>query len=335
MKRNTILTSAVAIALGCGAAVAQDSQECANSAMKLSGQIAQSTMPDAAKAAFMKDLSEAQAADYARCAQVVARVQLAAGTTPDESTNEDDSSASAAKLRAGEGAGYEQGHASADAALATHPGASANDSGAAGVSASGEVEEGYASPQATMEGDASARAKPTADKPVAADDNTGYEKGHASADAALPAHPGAASNDSSATGVSASGEVEQGYASPQATMAGDSGATDKGSATNALSSMSAADLIDKPVQNAAGEKLGEIDAIVTDKTGSARGYAVIGSGGMLGVGEKQVLVHLDKLQVANDGTIQLPTSDKKDFDAYPEYVEEDFKAYDGAIAQVL
>ena len=261
MKRNTILTSAVAIALGfSGTAAAQGTQECANSAMKLSGEIAQSAMPDAAKAEFMKALSEAQAADYARCAQVVARVQLASGTTPDESAEEDN----AATARAGEGAGYEQGHASADAALLTHP--------------------------------------------------------------------GAAANESTAAGVSASGEVEQGYASPQATMTGDNDATDKGSA---LSSMSAADLIDKPVQNAAGEKLGEIDAIVTEKTGSAPGYAVIGSGGMLGAGEKQVLVQLDQLQVANDGTIQLPTSDEKDFDAYPEYVKENFKTYDGAIAQVL
>jgi hypothetical protein len=324
MKRNTILTSAVAIALGCGGtAAAQDTQECANSAMKLSAEIAQSTMANAAKAEFMKDLSEAQGADFARCSQVVARVQLAAGTTPDEAPP------------AVENAWYEKGHASADAALATHPGAAANDRGAAGVSASGEVEQGYASPQATMQGDANAATKAAADKPIAADNTRVYEKGHASADAALLTHPGAATNDSSAAGVSASGEVEQGYASPQATMAGENGTTDKGSATNALSSMSAADLIDKPVQNAAGEKLGEIDAIVTGKTGSPPGYAVIGSGGMLGFGGKQVLVHLDQLQVAKDGTIQLPTSDQKDFDAYPEYIQRNFIAYDGAIAPVL
>ena len=268
MKRNMILTSAVAIALGCGGtAAAQDTRECANSAMKLSGEIAQSTMADAAKAEFMKALSEAQAADYARCAEVVARVQLAAGTTPDESADKDYRSANDDAHAAGERAGYEQGHASADAALITHP--------------------------------------------------------------------GAAANDSSAAGVSASGEVEQGYASPQATMTGDNSATDRLSATNGLSSMSAADLIDKPVQNAAGEKLGEIDAIVTDKTGRPHGYAVIGSGGVLGVGEKQVLVHLDQLQVAKDGTIQLPTSDTKDVDTYPQYVKENFKTYDGAIAQVL
>jgi len=80
MKRNAILTSAVALALGCaGTAGAQDKQECANSAIKLSGEIAQSTMSDVAKAELMKALSEAQTTDYARCAQVVARVQLAAG----------------------------------------------------------------------------------------------------------------------------------------------------------------------------------------------------------------------------------------------------------------
>jgi sporulation protein YlmC with PRC-barrel domain len=254
--------------------------------MKLNGEIAQSTMPDAAKAEFMKALSEAQAADYARCAEVVARVQLAAGTTPDEP--------------------------------------------------SGEVGQGYASPPATTEGHASGAAtSAAADKPVAADNNTGYEKGHASADAALITHPGATANDSSTAGVSASGEIEQGYASPRATMTGDHGAADKLGATHGLSSMSVSDLIDKPVQNAAGEKLGRIDAIVTDKTGRPQGYAVIGSGGVLGVGEKQVLVHLDQLQVAEDGTIQLPTSDKKDVDAYPQYVKENYEAYDGAIARVL
>jgi PRC-barrel domain len=93
--------------------------------------------------------------------------------------------------------------------------------------------------------------------------------------------------------------------------------------------------VDEPVQNSAGEKVGEIDAIVTDKTAGAHGYAVIGFGGVLGVGEKQVLVHLDQLLVADDGTIQLTASDKKDFDAYPEYVEKNFKTYDGAIAQLL
>jgi hypothetical protein len=239
------------------------------------------------------------------------------------------------KAPAVESAGYEQGHASADAALTTHPGAAANDSSDAGVSASGDVEKGYASPQETVKVDDSAAEKPTADEPTATGNTTDYEQGHASADAALETHPGAAANDSSDAGVSASGDVEKGYASPQETMQSQGVATDKGSATNALSSMSAKDLVDEPVQNAAGEKLGEIDAIVTDKAAGADGYAVIGFGGVMGVGEKQVLVHLDQLQVAEDGTIQLTASDKKDFDAYPEYVEKNFKAFDGAIAQLL
>jgi PRC-barrel domain len=267
MKRNTVLTIAIVMALGCcGTAAAQDTQECANSAMKLSAEIAQSTMAAAAKAEFMKALSEAQAADFARCAQVVTRVQLAAGTTPREG-DADYTSASEDESSAVESAEYEQGHASADAALTTHP--------------------------------------------------------------------GAAANDSTAASVSASGDLQQGYASPQATMQRSNIAAEKGAATNTLSSMSATDLIDEPVQNAAGEKLGEINAIVTDKTASAHGYAVIGFGGMSGVGEKQALVKLDQLQVTEDGTIQLTAGDKKDFDAYPEYVETNFRMYAGTIAQIL
>jgi hypothetical protein len=209
MKRNTILTHAVILALGYGGtAAAQDSQECVDSAIKLSAEIAQSTMADAAKAELMKALSDAQAADFVRCAQVVTRVQLAAGTTRDQSADEDYRSANDDTSPAVESAGYEQGHASADAALASHP--------------------------------------------------------------------GAAANDSSDESLSASGDVQQGYASPQATMQSPSIAAEKGSGTNFLSSMSATDLIDRPVQKAAGEKLGEIDAIVTDRAASARGYAVIG-----------------------------------------------------------
>ena len=56
---------------------------------------------------------------------------------------------------------------------------------------------------------------------------------------------------------------------------------------------------------------------------------------MLGIGEKQVLINLDQLQVTRDGTIQLTAGDKQDFNAYPAYVEKNFKMYQGAIAQVL
>ena len=162
-------------------------------------------------------------------------------------------------------AGYEQGHVRGRC-LTTHPGAAANDSSAAGVSASGTWNRATRHRSDDMSRDTLPRTL------------------------LWRLIPGRLANDSSAAGVSASGDVEQGYASPQATMQSPGIAADKGSGTNALSSMSAKDLVDEPVQNAAGEKLGEIDAIVTDKTAGAHGYAVIGFGGVLGVGEKQVLV---------------------------------------------
>jgi hypothetical protein len=156
-----------------------------------------------------------------------------------------------------------------------------------------------------------------------------YEAGHASANESLPKHPGAAANDSSASGVSASGEAEQGDASAQETLKTKTVPARADTGSKGLSSMSANDLVDKPVKSSAGKELGKIAAIVTDKAADAQGYAVISSGG------KRVLVDIDQLKVAEDGSLQLPMSDPKDFAAYPEYVEENYTEYDGAIAQIL
>lgn len=247
-------------------------------------------------------------------------------------------------------AGYEQGHASAEESLPAHPGATDNDASAAGVSADGDVEEGYASPQETVaphvttdakdstsdevaeSGEAKkASASPeTVEVPASAAD--GYEPGHASAGQALPTTPGADANDSSSAGVSASGEIKQGNASAHATMESTTGA---GTGPNALALMSAKDLVDKPVKTAEGKEVGAIDAIVTDKSTAAHGYAVIGFGGHLGIGEKQVLLDLEQLRLATDGSIQVPATNVSDFDTYPEYVEKNYTKYDGEIAAIL
>ena len=104
--------------------------------------------------------------------------------------------------------------------------------------------------------------------------------------------------------------------------------------------MNAEDLVDKAVQSAAGRKVGAIDAIVTDKTvtdetADAHGYAVIGFGGDLGVGEKQVLLGLDQLEVSADGSIQVPANDETALAEYPEYVEKNYTEYKGEIARLL
>lgn len=153
----------------------------------------------------------------------------------------------------------------------------------------------------------------------------GYEAGHASASESLPEHPGAAANDSSASGVSAAGDVEQGDASAQETLKTRTVPARLETGSNALSSMNANDLIEKPVKSSTGKELGEIAAIVTDKSADGHGYAVISAGG------KQVLVDIDKLTVAEDGSLQLTMSDPKDFASYPEYSKENYIEYTGSL----
>jgi hypothetical protein len=336
MKRNRILASAVVLVLGCSgtAIAAQSAAECSSEAVRLTTEVGTSTMTDAAKADLTKALDEAKDADLARCEQVVSRVRRELGVGPETS---DSSSATDATSTSGS-AGYEAGHASASESLPKHPGAAANDSSSQSVSESGETDQGYASANETMKGDtkpATKPATPTTDDSsgsgnAAADsESTGYEEGHASAAESLPEHPGSDANDSSAAGVSASGEVEQGDASAQETLKTTTVPARADTGSKALSSMSASDLIDKPVKSSAGKELGEIAAIVTDKAADAQGYAVISSGG------KQVLVDIDQLTVAQDGSLQLPMSDSRDFAAYPEYVEENYTEYHGAIAQIL
>ena len=55
------------------------------------------------------------------------------------------------------------------------------------------------------------------------------------------------------------------------------------------------------VYDAAGKKIGEVDAVLEDKNGEIRGVAV-GYGGFLGFGEKGAIVTLDQMKL-KDGTL--------------------------------
>jgi hypothetical protein len=164
---NTILKSAVLLALACSTtAMAQSGEECANEAMQLSSEVEQSMLSESAKADLTKALRDVHSgSDPASCEQVVSRVRQEmaastgeAGIEHHSATKDGDSSAAGADE-------YEQGHASADESLPNHPGAADNDSSAAGVSADAEIEHGYASPGETMKtADVPAGAR-TADAP--------------------------------------------------------------------------------------------------------------------------------------------------------------------------
>lgn len=61
----------------------------------------------------------------------------------------------------------------------------------------------------------------------------------------------------------------------------------------------ASNLIGKPVINANNEAIGDIDDLVTDKDGKVIAV-IIGAGGFLGIGEKEVAVSYEDLQVGRD-----------------------------------
>jgi len=295
MKCNTILTSAVVLALGCaGAVMGQDTEQCTSKASHLQVQIEATNLGDPDRAKLEDSLSEASTADLARCEQIVSRVQRELGAT-DEAAADMQSDAS---VNMG------------DSTIA--PGAS------------------VAGNSPTVSGES-------------------YEEGHAAAEESLPRHPGAQEN---ATDPASSTMQNDGYASaeqtiakPEATDVGDnsvaatvgtSATASAGATANPLAAMSTEDLLDKPVKTANGEEVGEVDAIVIDRTTrKGHGYAVVGVGGVLGVGETQVLLDLDQLQLAADGSVRVPVTDVDDFDSYPKYDEKNFEKYHGSIGRLL
>lgn len=95
----------------------------------------------------------------------------------------------------------------------------------------------------------------------------------------------------------------------------------------------AEDLLGATVYNSAEENVGDINDLIIGLDGSVKGV-VIGVGGFLGLGEKQVAVQMAALDVVNrdDGTPRLVTSaTKTDLEAAPEFVS----ASDQAAAQQM
>src|SRR6185295_16539168 len=95
MKRNLMLMTAVALALGtAGVRAAQDADECAQNATQLKMQIEQSNLADPDRAKLESSLSEAQSTDLARCDEIVARVKRELGASADATTKDDYGAAS-------------------------------------------------------------------------------------------------------------------------------------------------------------------------------------------------------------------------------------------------
>ena len=76
-------------------------------------------------------------------------------------------------------------------------------------------------------------------------------------------------------------------------------------------------ILGKPVYNAKNEKVGDVDDLIIapDSTSS---YAIIGVGGFLGLGERQVAVPANHLK-HTEGRIVLPDATKEALQAMPSF----------------
>jgi sporulation protein YlmC with PRC-barrel domain len=116
-------------------------------------------------------------------------------------------------------------------------------------------------------------------------------------------------------------------ASPEAAATGGAGSSFGGYIIEPSTSQSTAtDYIGKSVYNAANESIGEVRDVVIDKT---RGIVavVVGVGGFLGVGEKNVAVPEDRIDVARDdenaGARLTTTETAETLKSAPEFVTSD------------
>jgi sporulation protein YlmC with PRC-barrel domain len=79
----------------------------------------------------------------------------------------------------------------------------------------------------------------------------------------------------------------------------------------------ASKLIGVDVYNQQNEKLGEINELILNSSGQIAG-AVIGVGGFLGMGERDVMVPLNQLRFSNEGTSTTGSASDGDRKWYPD-----------------
>jgi sporulation protein YlmC with PRC-barrel domain len=81
--------------------------------------------------------------------------------------------------------------------------------------------------------------------------------------------------------------------------------------------MSADDLLDQDVVTVEGEEVGEIESVIISNDGRVNAL-VVGVGGFLGLGEREVALDWNQVNVNNEGEIALNLS-KEELEALPEY----------------
>jgi sporulation protein YlmC with PRC-barrel domain len=100
-------------------------------------------------------------------------------------------------------------------------------------------------------------------------------------------------------------------------------AQDNGAASNTQTmsnQISASALLDENVVNAANETIGDVNDVLLDKNGKVASV-IVGVGGFLGMGEKNVALDFNQLKFTNNGNDLVVTSDatKETLQAAPAY----------------
>ena len=102
-----------------------------------------------------------------------------------------------------------------------------------------------------------------------------------------------------------------------------------------LASMTTDDVVEKPVTDETGEEVGQLEAVVIDFSPEGNGYAVVKYGGFLGLGEKEILVDLNDLELSANGVIQVPAPEGEFRSAFMPFQEGKYQHYQGELAPLL
>ena len=94
--------------------------------------------------------------------------------------------------------------------------------------------------------------------------------------------------------------------------------TDRAGATMAGTAVDTKKLIGRNIRNANQDTVGEIDSVLIDNAGNVR-YVVVGVGGFLGIGEKEVALPWSALSITENGEKVTANLTKDQLKALPEY----------------
>lgn len=78
------------------------------------------------------------------------------------------------------------------------------------------------------------------------------------------------------------------------------------------------DLLDKSIQNAQGESIGDIESVIIDENGKIAAV-IVGVGGFLGMGEHNVAIDWNDLEIREDGGTIQSSMRREQLAALPEY----------------